>query len=78
MKKDNKYIVRINVVKDDEIEIQARSEAEAIEKAEELVVTSALANLNISGISKHYIVITTNKLKKTKNQIIINGWFVFF
>ena len=71
------YEVRIDSIKEEIITVKARSEAEALEKAEELTLSSSLTGINISGISKHYVTISTGNIKKSKNQIIINAWFVF-
>lgn len=66
------YDVRVNVVKEEVITVTARNEAQAIEKVQENIVASQLPNLELSSITKHYIVITTNKLKVSKTLIVIN------
>ena len=64
--------VRVNTVKEEVITVTARNEAAAIEKVQENIIASELPKLELSGITKHYIVITTNKLKVTKTLIVIN------
>lgn len=72
------YDVIVNTVKEEVITVPAKNEAEAIEKVQENILASSLSELELSSITKHYIVITTNKLKVNKRLIVINRWFVFF
>lgn len=66
------YDVRVNTVKEEVITVTARNEVAAIEKVQENIVSSELSKIELSGITKHYIVITTNKLKVSKTLIVIN------
>ena len=73
IKMDGKpYDVIVNTVKEEVITVPARNEAEAIEKVQENILASSLSELELNSITKHYIVITTNKLKVNKRLIVIN------
>lgn len=69
----NVYNVKIHTVKDEEIEVKARSEAEALDKAEGLTLASSLTGIDIKGISKQNVSMSCNTLKKSKTQVIINA-----
>lgn len=60
-----KYDVKIKVVKEHEIIVNATCKSEAISKVEELIAGSEIQYLDIPNFTKHYIIIDT-----TKNSIL--------
>mgnify|MGYP007101838013 FL=1 len=56
-----KYDVKIKVVKEHEIIVNATCREEAISKIEELVAGSEIQYLDIPNFTKHYIVIDIDK-----------------
>ena len=52
-----KYDVKIKTVSENTVTVFASCESEAVNKAEELIATSNIKDLDIKGITKHYVII---------------------
>lgn len=69
-----KYNVKVRTVRENIITVLASGEKEAISKVEELVNYSNMKNIDINGITKHYVKVDIDKKSLFSK---IKGWFVF-
>lgn len=52
-----KYDVKIKTVSENTVTVFASCESEAVNKVEELIATSNIKDIDIKGITKHYVII---------------------
>ena len=64
-----KYDVKIMTINENILSIEASSSKEAINKAKELLYYSGLKNIEVDGITKHYVLINLVN-KKFINKFI--------
>ena len=52
-----KYDVKIKTISENTVTVFANNESEAVNKIEELIVTSNIKDIAIKGITTHYVIV---------------------
>lgn len=52
-----KYDVKIKTISENTVTVFASCESEAVNKVEELIATSNIKDIDIKGITKHYVIV---------------------